>query len=111
LGKGKQSYIDRPAEWEDAIARESIGAERSFQIQLIVASSAAYQKKFDAALILCKDDEVYQTKQFFEMASGVKDVLTAMNPARARIKVVCPDDLSQADRKAIKQASVAALGF
>jgi hypothetical protein len=111
MGKGKQSYIDRPEEWEDAIARSSIGPERSFQIQVIVAPPSAYDHKFDAAVILLKSDGFYRTKQFFEVASGVKDVLTAMNKARARIKVMCPSGLTSKEYEQIKQASVKVLGF
>lgn len=110
-GRGKPSYIDRPAEWEDAIARNSIGAERAFQVQVIVAPPGAYEQKFDAATILLRDQNLtYQTKEFFGLASGVKNVLSAMNPARARIKVMCPSSLSGGDRERIKQASIAVLG-
>src|SRR5437867_9420450 len=101
----------RPAQWEDEIARASIGAERSSQIQLIVASPGAYQKKFDAALILFTDENgVYRTAEFFKVASAVKNVLSAMNPARARIRVMCSSALSLADSQRIKRASVAVLG-
>jgi HD superfamily phosphohydrolase len=111
VGKGKQSYIDRPAEWEDAIARGSIGPERSFEIQVIVAPPSAYEQRFDAATILFRDDNgVYRTQEFFEVASGVKGVLSAMNPARARIKVMGSAGLSQSEREKIRQASVAQLG-
>jgi len=111
-GKGKPSYIDRPAEWEDVIARASIGQERGFQIQVIVAPPGAYEQKFDAATILFRDhNALYQTKEFFEIASGVKNVLSAMNPARSRIKVMCPSDLSKDEREAVKQASIATLGY
>jgi HD superfamily phosphohydrolase len=110
LGKGKQSYIDRPAQWEDAIARASVGPERSFQIQVIVAPPSAYEQKFDAAIILLKSHGNYQTQRFFEVASGVEDVLSAMNKYRAKIRVTCPSSLSYEDRERIKQASVAELG-
>ncbi len=110
-GKGKKSYVDRPAEWEDEIARASVGPERSFQIEVIVAPPGAYEQKFDAATILKRDSSgMFQTKEFFETASGVKDVLSAMNPARARIKVMCPADLSDHDLALIKQAALATLG-
>ena len=68
MGKGKPSYIDQPALWEDEIARASIGAERSFQIQVIVAAPGAYQQKFDATTILCKEGGIFKTKEFFDVA-------------------------------------------
>jgi HD superfamily phosphohydrolase len=110
-GKGKPSYIDKPAQWEDAIARGSIGSERAFQIQVIVAPPSAYQQKFSAARILFKADGLYKTDEFFEVASSVKEVLSAMNPARARIKVMCPSELDQAERDRIKQSAIAELGY
>lgn len=78
---------------------------------MIVAPPGAYEQKFDAATILLRDQNLtYQTKEFFGLASGVKNVLSAMNPARARIKVMCPSSLSGGDRERIKQASIAVLG-
>ncbi len=110
-GKGKQSYINRPAEWEEAIAASSIGAERSFQVQVIVAPPNAYEPKFDAATILFKDETgAYRTKGFFDNVSRVKEVLSAMNSARATIKVMCSAAVGDEDRKKIKLASVEELG-
>jgi hypothetical protein len=111
MGKGKQSYVDQPTNWEDAIARSSIGFERSFQIQVIVAPPNAYAQRFDATRILFRDDKgAYRTKGFFETASTVKEVLSAMNPERATIKVMCSSAIGEAERQRIKQASVAQLG-
>lgn len=109
-GKGKSSYVDQPAQWEDTIARASIGAERVFQIQVIVAPPNAYEPKFNAAQILSKRNGVYCTEDFFGVASGAKNVLSAMNPARARIRVMCPSSLSQAESDRIRKASVDELG-
>jgi HD superfamily phosphohydrolase len=112
MGKGKQSYVDQPAQWEDAIARSSIGAERDFQVQVIVAPPNAYEQKFDAAVILFKDEKgSYRTKEFFDTASRVKEVLSAMNPARATIKVMCSSAIEEAERQRVKQASVVELGY
>ena len=102
MGKGKQSYVDQPAQWEDAIARSSIGAERGFQVQVIVAPPNAYEQKFDAAVILFKDEKGdYRTKEFFDTASRVKEVLSAMNPARATIKVMCASAIEEAERQRV----------
>lgn len=110
-GKGKQSYVDQPAQWEDAIARSSIGPERSSQIQVIVAPPNAYEQKFDAAVILYRDDTgTYKTKEFFATASRVKEVLSAMNPARATIRVMCSGAIEKPERQKIKQASAEELG-
>jgi uncharacterized protein len=109
-GRGKPSYIDQPAQWEDAIARASIGAERGFQIQVIVAPPSAYEPKFNAALILFRENGAYCTREFFDVASEAKNVLSAMNPARARIRVMCPSDIGADDRAKVKQAAGAELG-
>ena len=111
MGKGKSIYIHKPATWEDTIARASIGPERSCQIQVIVAPPSAYEQKFNAAQILFKENGTYRTKEFFEAASVVKNVLAAMNPARSRIKVMCSAELNHEEREKVKQASVAELGF
>jgi HD superfamily phosphohydrolase len=110
IGKGKPSYIDQPASWEDEIARASIGADRAFQIQVIVAPPGAYQQKFDATTVLCKRNGVFETREFFEVAITVKEVLAAMNPARARIKVMCSGDLTAEDRLKVGKAAAAILG-
>jgi HD superfamily phosphohydrolase len=108
--KGWQSYIVRPAEWEEVIATNTIGAERSFEVLIIAAPPAAYELKFDSAQILFKDSGIFRTKKFFELASGVKNVLSEMNTARARIKVMCSSGLSLTDRSKIRQASIEQLG-
>jgi HD superfamily phosphohydrolase len=110
MGKGKPSYIDQPALWEDEIARASIGADRSFQIQAIVAPPGAYQHKFDATTILCMQDGVFKTKELFDVAITVKEVLAAMNPARARIKVMCSGDMTAEDRAKVSEAAASILG-
>ncbi len=110
--KGKKSYVDQPATWEDAIARESIGAQRVFQIQVIVAPPSAYEQKFDGATILERDElGLYRTNGFFERTSRVKDVLSAMHPARSMIKVMCDSKVTEAERKRIKLASISELGL
>jgi len=110
MGKGKPSYIDQPALWEDEIARASIGAERSFQIQVIVAPPGAYQQKFDATTILCRQEGVFQTMELFDVAITVKEVLAAMNPARARIKVMCAGDVTSNDQSKVREAAASILG-
>jgi HD superfamily phosphohydrolase len=110
-GKGKASYIDQPAQWEDAIARASIGVERIWQIQVIVAPPNAYEQKFNAAQILYRDHKGYRTEEFFKLASSVKNVLSAMNPARARIRVMCPRNMSDGDREKITNACREELGW
>ena len=95
--KGRLSYVDRPASWEDTIASNSIGNDQSFQILVITAPPGAYEQKFDSAQILVRDEGgLFRTKEFFELAKGAKEVLSAMNPARARIRVMCSSDLSRA---------------
>jgi hypothetical protein len=109
--KGKQSYVDRPAEWEEVIASNTIGVDRSAEILLITAPPGAYEQKFDAAQILVRDDHgVFSTTEFFELAKGVKEVLSAMNPARSKIRVMCSSGLSASDRDKIKRSSVELLG-
>jgi HD superfamily phosphohydrolase len=110
VGKGKPSYVDKPASWEDEIARASVGAERSFQLQVIVAAPGAYQQKFDATTILYKRNGVFETKEFFDVALTVKEVLAAMNPARARIKVMCASDMAAEDKLKVREAAATILG-
>jgi hypothetical protein len=75
-----------------------------------VASPAAYKPKFNAATILLKRDGVYQTREFFEVASAVKNVLSEMVPSRAKIKIMCSGDLSSSDREKVKRAAIEVLG-
>jgi HD superfamily phosphohydrolase len=110
MGKGKPSYIDQPTSWEDEIARASIGPDRSTEIQVIVAPPGAYQQKFDATVILCRRNGVFETKEFFDVAITVKEVLAAMNPARARIKVMCSSEITIEDQSKVSEAAAATLG-
>jgi HD superfamily phosphohydrolase len=110
-GKGKASYIDRPAGWEDAIARASVGADRAAEVQVIVAPPNAYQQqKFIGASILSKADGAYRSRDFFEIASVAKEALSKMTSARAKIKVMCPSSLSDPDKEKIRRASLDELG-
>jgi HD superfamily phosphohydrolase len=109
--KGKQSYVDRPIEWEGGIASSTIGADRSAEILLITAPPGAYEQKFDGAQILVRDKEgLFSTKEFFELAKSVKEVLSAMNPARSKIRVLCSSSLDRPDREKVRLASVDLLG-
>jgi uncharacterized protein len=109
-GKGKPSYIDKPAQWEDSIARDSVGVERAAEIQAIVPPASAYVQKFNSTPILSMENRAYRIRQFFDVASDAKEVLSAMNPARAKIRIMCPSNLPERDKESIRQASVAELG-
>lgn len=109
--KGKQSYVDRPVEWEGVIAANTIGDNRSAEVLLITAPPGAYEQKFDGAQILVKEEGRFRTREFFEQVKYVKEVLSEMNPARSKIRVMCSSDLNDSERHQIRQASVDLLGY
>ena len=81
---------------------------------MIVAPPVAYDPKFNAATILTRKDGVYQTDEFFNAApqgAQAKEMLTAMNPLRARIKVMCPSSFSATERQMVKDAAIEELGY
>ena len=109
-GKGKQSYIQKPAQWEEAIAEASVGKKHLAQIQVILPTPSAYMPKFNGARILRKRAGVFGTEEFFEVTKQMQAILTAMNRYRSTIKVTCPRHFALSAVEAIKKAAVDELG-
>jgi HD superfamily phosphohydrolase len=106
-GDLKLRYIEQPKQWEESIAVESgIGLDRVAQIQVIVPSPSAYQPRFNAARVLLNPAGPFKIGELFKVASHIEKVLKEMNPARARIKVMCASSFTPTEREKLKEAAV-----
>jgi HD superfamily phosphohydrolase len=105
-GDLKLRYILQPAQWEESIAHASVGMERVAQIQVVVPPLSAYStQKFSAARVLRKRSGKYLTQEFFNVVDQAQKVLEEMNPARARLRVMCPNSFTPAEKESVRQAA------
>lgn len=102
----EMAYVMQPESWERTIARESIGEERSWQIQVVLPGPAAYQPAVNETKLLTKDAEGrYVTANFFDTSLIVKAILDNMNRKRQFIRVMAPSRLPPTERGQIRQAA------
>jgi HD superfamily phosphohydrolase len=109
-GDLKLRYILQPAQWEESIAQASIGMERVAQIQVVVPPLSAYSTKFSAARILRRRFDKYSVEEFFRVSDQAQKALAEMNRARARLKVMCPNAFTSAEKESVKRAASQELG-
>jgi HD superfamily phosphohydrolase len=100
------AYISRPESWERAIAQNSVGNERVWQIHVILPGPGAYQQAESETKLLTKDDRgKYRTVNFFDTSAVVKETLAHMNVKRQVIKIMCPAKLPPHEREQIRDAA------
>jgi HD superfamily phosphohydrolase len=104
------AYIHQPCVWEEAIAAESIGAERSWLIQVVVPAYEMYLPHYTSTTVLTRREGKFKTLPYFEVSKAMKEVLEQINYQRNRIRVMCPAHLGEEDRAGIKAAAVKVLG-
>jgi len=102
------AYMRQPQNWEKIIARNSIGEERSWQVQVVLPGPAAYQHAVSETKLLRRDaNGCYATFSFFDESLIVKAILDNMNRKRQFIRVMAPNSLAPAERERIRQAAAA----
>jgi HD superfamily phosphohydrolase len=102
----EMAYVRQPESWEKTIAQNSIGEQRSWQIQVVLPSPAAYQQAVSETKLLRKDASGrYATFSFFEESLVVKVILENMNRKRQFIRVMAPSKLSLTEREQIRRAA------
>jgi hypothetical protein len=105
----KMAYITQPAAWEEAIAAQSIGTDRSWQVQVVVPAHEVYAPEYNATQLLINRQGVFETVEFFEHSSVVRNLLKEMNSLREKIRVLCPAHLPTAERSNIRLAAAQVL--
>ena len=102
----EMAYVSQPGSWEKTIAQNSIGEKRSWQIQVVLPSPAAYQQTVSETKLLRKDvSGCYATFSFFDESLIVKAILDNMNRKRQFIRVMAPSSLPPNEREQIRQAA------
>jgi HD superfamily phosphohydrolase len=101
------AYISRPSGWEEKIAQNSIGADRAWQIQVILPDPSVYEQQHSATKLLRRTNSGYQTVDFLDTSQVVKNILERMNIQRQKIMVMCPAKLESQERDRIKTAAEA----
>jgi HD superfamily phosphohydrolase len=102
----QMAYVRQPESWEKTIAQNSIGEERSWQVQVVLPSPAAYDHAVSETKLLRKDASGrYATFDFFDESLVVKAILENMNRKRQFIRVMAPCSLPPTERERIRQAA------
>jgi hypothetical protein len=100
------AYVRLPESWEKTIAQNSIGEQRSWQIQVVLPSPAAYQQAVSETKLLRKDaNGRYATFSFFDESLIVKEILENMNLKRQFIRVMAPSSLPLTEQEEIRKAA------
>lgn len=101
----EMAYVRQPESWEKTIAQNSIGKERSWQVQVVLPSPAAYDHAVSETKLLRKDASGhYATFGFFDESLVVKAISENMNRKRQFIRVMAPSGLPLNERERIRQA-------
>jgi HD superfamily phosphohydrolase len=102
----EMAYVRQPESWEKTIAQNSIGEERSWQVQVVLPGPAAYQHAVCETKLLRRDASGrYATFDFFDESLVVKAILENMNRKRQFIRVMAPSALPLTERERIRQAA------
>ena len=101
----EMAYVRQPEIWEKTIAQGSIGEERSWQIQVVLPSPAAYQHISETKLLRRDASGRYATFNFFDESLVVKAILDNMNLKRQFIRVMAPSSLPSSERGRIGRAA------
>ena len=106
IGDRQIAYITRPGNWEKEIAEKSVGAERAWQIQVILPDPGLYQQAHSETKLVTTDNAGRcKIVNFFDRSRVVKEILERMNLQRQTIMVMCPTRLPSAERDQIKNAA------
>jgi len=106
IGDRQIAYITKPGNWEKEIAENSVGAERAWQIQVILPDPGLYQQAHsETKLVITDNAGRCQIVNFFDRSRIVKEILARMNLQRQTIMVMCPARLPSGERDQIKDAA------